>query len=73
MKAKAIGIMIMIIGIVMIIFTSIDFKTTEKVVDIGTIQIDKEKNHPVHWSPIVGIVLIVGGIVIIAADKKRST
>ncbi len=71
MKAKAIGIMIMIIGMVMIIFTSFDFKTTEKVVDIGSVQIDKEKSHPVHWSPIVGIVLIVGGIVIITTDGKK--
>jgi hypothetical protein len=46
--------------------------TTEKVVDLGPIEINAEKNHPVQWSPIVGIVLLVGGIVIALSDKKAK-
>jgi uncharacterized membrane protein YdcZ (DUF606 family) len=41
------------------------------VVDLRPIEINAEKNHPVKWSPIVGIVLIVGGIVVFAIDKKK--
>ena len=29
-------------------------------------------NHPVNWSPIVGLVLAVGGIVLIIAGKKQQ-
>lgn len=54
----------------MIIYTGFNFVTSKKVVDLGPIKIDKEENHPVQWSPIVGVVLLVGGIVVIATDKK---
>lgn len=70
MKLRPLGIVLSIIGIVMIIYTGFNYVTTEKVVDLGPIKINAEKNHPVQWSPIVGIVLLVGGIVIVLSDKK---
>ena len=54
----------------MMAYTGFNYVTTEKVVDIGPIEINKEKNHHVQWPPIIGTVLIVGGIVIIVLDKK---
>lgn len=72
MRLKPLGIVLSIIGIVMIIYTGFNYVTTEKVVDLGPIKINAEKNHPVQWSPIVGIVLLVGGIVIVLIDKKGN-
>lgn len=71
MKSKVIGIVLVIIGIVMIAFNSFNFKTTEKVVDLGAIQISKEKDNPIAWSPILGVVLLIGGIVVIVSSKKE--
>jgi len=70
MYIRTIGIVLAVIGIVMIVYTGFNFVTTEKVVDLGPIKINQEKNHPVQWSPIVGVVLLVGGLVIIVRDKK---
>lgn len=61
-----------ILGIIMLLHTSFNYVTTEKVVDIGPIQINKEVNHPIKWSPVIGIVLAVGGIVLIVASKKEA-
>jgi len=72
MRLRPLGIALSIIGIVMIIYTGFNYVTTEKVVDLGPIKINAEKNHPVQWSPIVGIVLLVGGIVIVLIDKKAK-
>lgn len=72
MRLRPLGIVLSIIGIVMIIYTGFNFVTTEKVVDLGPIEINAEKNHPVQWSPIVGIALLVGGIVIVLIDKKAK-
>lgn len=69
MKIKNIGIILIVIGIVMMIYTGFNLITTEKVVDIGPIEINKEKDHPVQWSPIIGGILLAGGIVIIATNK----
>ena len=68
---KNVGIVIIVIGILMIAYTGFNFITKEKVVDVGPIEINKEENHPVQWSPIVGVVLLVGGIVLFAANRKN--
>ena len=70
MPRKTNGLILIIIGIVMLLYTGFSYVTTEKVVDLGKIQINKEKNHFVQWPPIVGIVLIAGGIIVIITDKK---
>ncbi len=67
---KTSGIALVIIGIVMIAYTGFNYVTTEKVVDLGPIEINKEKNHFVQWPPILGVVLIIGGVVLLVVDKK---
>jgi drug/metabolite transporter (DMT)-like permease len=70
---KKLGIVLSILGIIMIVYTGFNYVTTEKVVDLGPIKINQEKNHPVQWSPIVGVVLLVGGIVLVVSGKKVNT
>lgn len=70
MKTKNLGIVLIIIGIIMMIYTGFNYVTTEKVVDFGPMEMSMEENHPVQWSPIVGIVLLIGGIVIVVMDRK---
>ncbi|CAM3932808.1 hypothetical protein FLSI110296_04185 [Flavobacterium sinopsychrotolerans] len=72
MKTKTIGIVLIILGIIMVLYNSFNFTTTEKVVDIGPIEINKEVNHPMAWSPVIGIVLAVGGVVLIVTSNKKS-
>ena len=71
MKVKNIAIFLIILGVIMFLYNSFNFKTTEKVVDIGPIKINKEVNHPLTWSPIMGGVLVVGGIVLLLAGAKK--
>ncbi|MBU2062746.1 MAG: hypothetical protein KKH44_12975, partial [Bacteroidetes bacterium] len=65
MKSRSIGIAIIVIGAIMVFYTGFNYVTKEKVVDIGPIEINKEENHPVQWSPIVGVALLVGGILLV--------
>jgi len=69
---KTSGIALLVIGVLMIVYTGFNYVTTEKVVDLGPIKINAEKNHPVQWSPLVGAVLIVGGIVVLVTGKKAG-
>jgi uncharacterized membrane protein len=71
MSLKVIGIVLIAIGILMMAYTGFNFVTREKVVDLGPVQVNKEENHPVQWSPIIGVALIIGGIVVIVFDKKN--
>lgn len=67
---KNLGIVLIVIGIIMMLITGFNFVTKKKVVDLGPVEINKEENHPVQWSPIIGGVLLVGGIVVLAVGKK---
>jgi uncharacterized membrane protein YidH (DUF202 family) len=69
---KITGIALIIIGVLMMAYTGFNYVTTEKVVDLGPIKINKETNHPVQWSPVVGSMLLVGGIVILASKKAGN-
>ncbi len=68
---KTFGIVLIALGMVMMIITGVKIVTKEKVVDLGPVEINKEKKTPVNWSPIVGAVLLVGGITVMALDKKK--
>ena len=72
MSTKVTGFVLIIIGIIMVAYTGFNYVTTEKVVDIGPVQISKEKNHPVQWSPIVGGILIAGGIAVLVSSKRSG-
>jgi hypothetical protein len=68
---KTFGIFLAAVGLIMMIYTGFNYVTKEKVVDIGPLQINKQTSHPVQWSPIVGAVLLIGGIVVIVTSKKN--
>ncbi len=70
MQGRTIGIIVIVIGIIMVAYTGFNFETTEKVVDIGPIEINKEKDHVIQWPPIVGVVLVVAGIIMLVRGKK---
>jgi len=68
---KKAGILIIIIGLVLTIFTTVTFFTKEKVVDLGTVEITRNKRHYLDWSPLVGIAVMgIGGVVLLVSSKK---
>jgi hypothetical protein len=69
---KKLGILILIVGLALTIFTAITFFTREKVVDIGSLKITTNKPHHLSWSPLIGIAVMgVGGVVILISSKKQ--
>jgi uncharacterized membrane protein YdcZ (DUF606 family) len=73
MKTKTMGITLIVIGIIMMVYTGFNYVTTEKVVDLGPVQINKQKNHTVTWPSILGGALLVGGIILILSGKKSGS
>lgn len=51
--------------------TGFNIITKKKVVDLGSVEINKEEKTPVYWSPITGGVLIVVGLVLVVAGNKK--
>jgi hypothetical protein len=68
---KQTGIALLIIGMALTIFTTFKFFTKEKVVDIGALEITRDKPHSFAWSPVIGIVVMgIGGAVVWQSTRK---
>ena len=69
---KQAGIIILVIGLLITIFTGFNFITKEKVVDLGELEISANKRRGITWSPFIGVaVMVAGGIVFLVGTKKR--
>ncbi|MET3980797.1 putative membrane protein [Mucilaginibacter sp. UYP25] len=67
---RTIGIVLIVIGAAMLIWTGFTYTKKEKIVDAGPIQISADRQKSVNWPPYLGGILLVGGIVIVATSKK---
>jgi hypothetical protein len=68
---KILGIILIVAGITMIFFREINLVTKKEVANVGLLEINKKEDHPVRWSPIFGIIVLVGGIACIGLSKKK--
>jgi len=71
---KTAGLVILIIGLIMTIYTGFQLVTQEKVLDLGSVEVTKEKEHDARWSPLVGVaVMAVGGVMLAVGGRKIAT
>jgi hypothetical protein len=71
---KTAGILLLLVGLLMTLYTGFTYETKEKVVDLGKLEITKDNEHNVHWQPYFGIgMMVVGGVVLILDRKKSRT
>jgi hypothetical protein len=68
---RQLGMVLIGAGILALIYTGFTFTTEENVVDLGPIEINKEKKHKLNWPPFAGVALILGGIGLMVVDKKK--
>lgn len=69
---RTLGIVLLVIGIIMTVFTGFNVITKKKVVDLGPVEINREEKTPIYWSPITGGLLAVAGLIILVANKRKG-
>ena len=70
MVIKILAILAVVIGITMMAYTGFNFTTTEEVVDLGNLQINRHHSHYIQWPPIAGLILMIGGIIALLVTRK---
>jgi drug/metabolite transporter (DMT)-like permease len=68
---KIIGVLLIVVGVAMLIWTGFSYTQREKVVDAGPLHISADKQKTVNWPPYAGGVLIVAGVVVLVAGKRK--
>jgi len=67
---RTLGIILIVLGAIMTIFTGFNLVTKEEVAEIGPVEINKEEKTPIYWSPVTGAILLVAGVVIMATTRR---
>jgi len=70
--AAYIAIALIVIGVLSFAYQGITYKTRDKTVDLGPLQITTEQTHTIPLPPVIGVFALVGGIVMLVINSKRS-
>jgi drug/metabolite transporter (DMT)-like permease len=68
---KTLGMILIALGLFGLAWEGFTYTTRETVIDIGPIHATRDKTHNVLLSPIAGAVAIIGGVVLLAAGRKK--
>jgi len=66
------AIILIALGIAALAYQGINYTTRENVVDLGPIKVTAEKTKTIPLTPIVGAIVIVGGIVLLVMGMKKG-
>jgi hypothetical protein len=67
---KIIAIVLITLGIVVLAYSGITFKTRGEPIDIGPLHVETTESHFVP--PVVGAIALVGGLVLLFVGNKKE-
>ena len=71
---KTAGLILLIAGLLMTIYTGFTYISKERTVSIGESEITTDNHQAVNWQPYVGIgVMVAGGACLILGRNKKLT
>ena len=67
-----VGIALIVLGIVAFAYQGITYTSREKIIDIGPIQATADTQKTIPLSPLLGGLVLAGGIVLVVVGAKKS-
>ena len=67
---KLIGICLIVLGVLGLALGGLSYTTRERVVDLGPLKVDADKEHNLPIAPIAGVAALVGGIALVLVGSK---
>lgn len=68
-----VGIALIVLGIVAFAYQGITYTSREKIIDIGPIQATADTQKTIPLSPLLGGLVLVGGIALVVVGAKKSS
>jgi uncharacterized membrane protein len=68
---RTLGLILIVVGIAMLIWTGFTYTRKEKIVDAGPIQISADKEKSINWPPYAGGIILVAGVIVFVTSKKK--
>mgnify|MGYP004707901885 CR=1 FL=1 len=68
--ATVLGVILIVLAVISFAYQGITYTTHKKVVDLGPIQATTTEHKTIPLSPIIGGILLVGGIILVVAGSR---
>jgi uncharacterized membrane protein len=68
-----VGVALILLGIVAFAYQGISYTSREKVIDVGPLQATVDTKKTIPLSPLLGGLVLVGGIVLVVVGTKKSS
>lgn len=65
-----VGVVLIVVGLVALAYQGITYTTKEKVVDLGPLKVETEKERTIPLPPVVGAVAIVAGLLLVVLARR---
>lgn len=69
---KKAGLIVFAIGIIVTIFTGLNYTTKEVVLNAGDMNITRDVNHGFSWSPFIGVAIMIIGVAIFVRGYNQQ-
>jgi hypothetical protein len=66
-----VGIVLIALGIIALAYQGISYTTREKAIDLGPLQVTRERTERIPLPPVLGALALVGGIVILVMGSRQ--
>jgi uncharacterized membrane protein len=66
-----VGIILIVLGVVALAYQGISYTTSEKVVDLGPLQVEARRERTIPLPPLLGGLALAGGIVLLIVGSRR--
>ncbi len=64
------AVLLIVLGIAAFTYQGITFKTREKAVDLGALQVTTERTKNIPIPPIVGVIALISGVALLVRNGK---
>lgn len=68
---KTFGIILIVAGIAMVLIRGFSVTTEKKVLDIGSLEVNKQESKWIGWPTYAGALIAIVGVVMVVSDRKR--
>jgi hypothetical protein len=68
---KAIGALLIVLGIIGLAYGGLTWTSREKVVDLGPVEVTQNKTKSLPLPPIAGGICLVAGVILLVGSSRR--